>query len=102
MLDARNRCCHPSGPVSTPAVAAAQDTTCPAYEGITCDGYVTDAAGVIEDDARLEEAVGRVVESRGNQVAVVMVPDTGGHRPMILPVDWAMPGASAPPRTTTA
>ena len=65
----------------TPAVAAAQDTTCPAYEGITCDGYVTDAAGVIEDDARLEEAVGRVVESRGNQVAVVMVPDTGGQSP---------------------
>jgi TPM domain len=63
----------------TPAIAAAQDTTCPAYEGITCDGYVTDAAGVIEDDERLEEAVGRVVESRGNQVAVVLVPDTAGQ-----------------------
>ena len=63
----------------TPALAAGQDTTCPAYEGITCDGYVTDAAGVIEDDTRLEEAVGRVVQGRGNQIAVVMVPDTGGQ-----------------------
>ncbi|MFQ5947978.1 MAG: TPM domain-containing protein, partial [Acidimicrobiia bacterium] len=59
--------------------AVAQELQCSPYEGITCDGWVTDTAGVIEDDARLEEAVGRVVARYGHEIAVVIVPSTGGR-----------------------
>ncbi|NNC41502.1 MAG: TPM domain-containing protein, partial [Acidimicrobiia bacterium] len=61
------------------APAAAQTTECPAFEGITCDGAVTDTTGVIEDDAALEEAVGRLVATYGHEAAIVIVDGTGGR-----------------------
>ncbi|MFO7549494.1 MAG: TPM domain-containing protein [Acidimicrobiia bacterium] len=66
--------------VSTPA-AAQEAPTCPEYRGITCAGWVTDTAGVVVDDERLERAVGRVVERTGNEIAVVVVPDSQGLDP---------------------
>ncbi len=59
------------------APAFAQTIECPEFEGITCDGWVTDAAGVIDDDQSLEDAVGRVVARYGHQIAMVVVADTG-------------------------
>jgi hypothetical protein len=58
--------------------AVAQDTSCPAFEGITCDGYVTDVAGVIDNDPVLESEAARVEGTYGAQVAVVLVPSLGG------------------------
>ncbi len=65
--------------VLLPSVAMAQSLECPSFEGITCDGAVTDTVGVIEDDAALEEAVGRLVATYGHETAVVIVDDTGGR-----------------------
>ena len=61
----------------TGAPAAAQPADCPPVQGITCDGWVTDAAGVIEDDAGLESLVSGVVQNFGRQIAVVIVDSTG-------------------------
>ena len=58
--------------------AAAQDTTCPPFEGITCDGFVTDAAGVLDNDGVLESEAARIEGTYGAQVAVVTVPSLGG------------------------
>jgi len=63
----------------TAAPALAQTVDCPEFEGITCDGWVTDAAGVLVDDPRLEEAVGRVVAASGHEIAVVVIGDSGGR-----------------------
>jgi len=62
-------------PVILPALA--QDITCPAFEGITCDGFVTDRAGVIENDAALESEAARIESMYGAQVAVVLVSSVG-------------------------
>ena len=63
-------------------VASAQTSpTCPPVQGITCDGWVTDTAGVITDDAALEDQVGRLVAEFGHEIAVVVVPDSGSLTP---------------------
>jgi uncharacterized membrane protein YgcG len=63
-------------------VATAQTTpTCPPVEGITCDGWVTDTANVIANDAALESQVGEVVAEYGHEIAVVVVPDSGSLTP---------------------
>ena len=51
--------------VLMPASALAQTIECPEFEGVTCDGAVTDTVGVVEDDAALEEAIGRLVATYG-------------------------------------
>src|SRR3990170_4029653 len=61
--------------------ATAQIADCPAYEGITCDGWVTDAAGVLTYRDRVEQTAGRFVEATDHQIAVVVVSDTGGQDP---------------------
>jgi uncharacterized protein len=67
---------------SGPAAAAQTDgPACPEYRGVVCDGWVTDTAGVVENDARLEETVARVVADRGHEIAVVVVPTTGSLDP---------------------
>ncbi|MGZ5385697.1 MAG: hypothetical protein ACXWH0_17185, partial [Acidimicrobiia bacterium] len=58
---------------TTAAPALAQTAECPEFEGITCDGWVTDAANVVADDQGLEDAVGRVVALYGHEIAVVVV-----------------------------
>ena len=65
--------------MAAPIAASAQSTECPAYAGITCDGAVTDTTGVIEDDAALEEAIGRLVATYGHEAAIVIVDGTGGQ-----------------------
>ena len=62
-------------PAALPAVA--QDTTCPPFEGITCDGFVTDRAGVIDNDGVLESEAARIEGTYGAQVAVVLVESIG-------------------------
>ena len=73
---------------AAPAAATTDTTTqlaeCPAVEGITCQGWVTDDAGVLEDRARLEEAVGRVVAETGSQIAVVITQTSGDLSPAEL------------------
>ena len=47
-----------------PVAVAAQDsapTDCGTYRGVVCDGWVTDSAGVLDDEPRLEDATGRIV-----------------------------------------
>ncbi|MGA7271715.1 MAG: TPM domain-containing protein, partial [Acidimicrobiia bacterium] len=61
--------------------AAAQIANCPEYQGITCDGWVTDSAGVLTSRDTLEQTAGQFVEATGHQVAVVTVQDTGGTDP---------------------
>ncbi len=56
-----------------PSALAVQPTGCPAVDGIQCDGWVTDAAGVLRDDANLERLVDGLVNQYGNQIAVVIV-----------------------------
>ena len=55
--------------------------TCPSFEGITCDGYVTDRAGVIDNDDILESEAARIEGMYGAQVAVLLVPSVG---------DWSL------------
>ncbi len=62
--------------------AAAQQQDCPDYRGITCQGWVTDVAGALADQGRVEAAVARVVARTGNEIAVVIVPDAQGVDPM--------------------
>jgi uncharacterized membrane protein YgcG len=63
-----------------PAPVAAQElTSCPEYQGITCDGFVTDRAGLITDDGSLEQAAGQIQALYGAQVAVVIVEGVGGQ-----------------------
>lgn len=57
--------------------AVAQDTSCPPFEGITCDGFVTDRAGVIDNDAILESEAARIEDTYGAEVAVVLVDSVG-------------------------
>ncbi len=61
----------------TAGPAGAQDITCPPFEGITCDGFVTDRAGVIGNDAALEAEAARIEATYGAQVAVVLVSSVG-------------------------
>lgn len=67
------------------APARAQDATCPPFDGIVCDGWVTDAAGVLGDDTILEQVAGNLVVEHGHEIAVVVVATTRG----IDPADYA-------------
>jgi len=51
---------------------------CGAYRGVVCEGWVTDAAGVLANKEAAAEAVGEIVGRTGHQIAVVLVPTTGG------------------------
>ena len=65
--------------VATPAPALGQDlTSCPPFEGITCQEFITDEAGVITDDEILEAEATRIEQTYGAQVAVVLVDSIGG------------------------
>ncbi|HEX5631510.1 MAG TPA: hypothetical protein VFY15_07605, partial [Acidimicrobiia bacterium] len=52
-------------------VAIAQQATCPPYQGVVCDGWVTDPSGILGDDVALEEAANRFVTTTGHEIAVV-------------------------------
>jgi uncharacterized membrane protein YgcG len=65
----------------TTTTAATQPADCGEYQGVVCQGWFTDDAGVVDDDARVEDAVGRLVARYGNQIAMVVVTDSGGVAP---------------------
>jgi len=46
---------------------------CGTYDGVVCQGWFTDAAGVVADDARVEDAIGALVAAYGHQIAFVIV-----------------------------
>lgn len=51
---------------------------CPEFDGFTCDGWVTDVAGALSDEASVEAAATALVEDYGHQIAVAVVPDANG------------------------
>ena len=67
--------------VAPTAVLAQEAPTCPEYDGFTCDEWVTDAAGVVADDSRLEQMARNIVGTYGHQLAAVFVPTTGDLSP---------------------
>jgi uncharacterized membrane protein YgcG len=54
---------------------------CGTFQGVVCQGWFTDDAGVVDDDQRVAEAVGRLVQESGNEIAVVIVADSGSLGP---------------------
>ncbi len=58
--------------------ASAQGLECPEYQGVTCEGFVTDVAGVLDDRLALEEVVDGMVANYGHEVAVVIINDPPG------------------------
>lgn len=62
-----------------PELGAGSAEACPEFEGITCEGAVTDVVGVIENDEALEVAVGELVLAYGHEVAVVIVDGVGSR-----------------------
>jgi len=67
--------------VPNPAMAQADGPTCPEYRGVACDGWFTDDANVVTDDAALEATVGRVVANHGHEIAVVIIDSSGSISP---------------------
>ena len=62
------------------AVVLAQSAPadCPEFDGYTCDGWVTDVAGVLDEEASVEASAASLVADHGHQIAIVLVPDTNG------------------------
>ena len=58
--------------------AQAAPSGCPTFDGYSCDGYVTDVAGVLDDEPSVEAVAARLVEDYGHQIAVVVVQDVSG------------------------
>ena len=79
-----------------PATALAQEAVveCGEYEGVVCQGFFTDEAGVVDDPARIEDALARVVEEHGSPIAIVVVSDSRGRDPRAFAValadDWGV------------
>ena len=65
---------------------------CGEFEGIVCQGWFTDDAGVVDDDQRVEDSIGRLVARYGNQIAFVFVEDAGEAHPTSWPQPSATPG----------
>ncbi len=79
-------------------IVAAQETNfeCGTYRSVVCAGFFTDAANLVEDDQRVEDAVDRVVTRYGNQIAVVTVADSSPQSPVEFAQDlgneWGVGG----------
>ena len=78
--------------------ALAQETNfdCGEYRGVVCAGYFTDAADIVDDDQRIEDAVDAIVTRYGNQIALVTVADSSPESPAEfadnLGNDWGVGG----------
>jgi uncharacterized protein len=68
---------------TTPALS------CGVYEGVVCQGYFTDEAGVATDPRQIEDAIADLVEEHGNPVAIVVVTDSRGQAPADFAVNLA-------------
>ena len=62
---------------TAPAVAQSPDE-CPLYEGLTCQGFVTDDAQVLQNRLALEEVVDGMIAQYGHEVAVILINDPSG------------------------
>ncbi|RPI21091.1 MAG: TPM domain-containing protein, partial [Actinobacteria bacterium] len=71
------------------APAAAQSVDCGEYEGVVCQGYFTDEAGVVADRQRIEDSIARLVAKHGSPIAVVVVTDSRGRSPGDFAVELA-------------
>jgi len=67
--------------LAVPAIAQ-ETATCPAYEGIVCDGWVTDAAQMLAAEPAVESAAARFVSDHGHEIAIVVVATTGSIDPL--------------------
>ncbi len=70
--------------VMAPAVAAQTDepANCGTYEGVVCNGWFSDNAGVADDDESIEDAIGALVERYGNEIAFVTVSESPYGSPL--------------------
>jgi uncharacterized membrane protein YgcG len=68
-------------PVAVAAPGLDVNFECGEYAGVVCAGYFTDAAGLVDDDQRVEDAIARVVGRHGNQIAMVTVMDSSPESP---------------------
>ncbi len=62
---------------------------CGTYEGVVCSGWFSDNAGVADDDASIEEALGALVERYGNDIAFVTVAESPHGTPLEFANDLA-------------
>jgi len=60
---------------------AVSPTTCPEFRGLTCDGWLTDAADTLTYDDLLETLLSGFVQRTGNEIALVTVETTGDLTP---------------------
>ena len=69
--------------------ARAAQIECGEYEGVVCQGFFTDEAGVATDPQQIEDAIDRLVGEYGNPIAIVVVNDSRGRSPATFAVDLA-------------
>ncbi|MCJ7779571.1 MAG: hypothetical protein MUQ27_01970, partial [Acidimicrobiia bacterium] len=55
-----------------PADAQRETVECGEYQGVVCQGYFTDEAGIVDDPQRIEDAISRIVGHYGNPIAIVV------------------------------
>ncbi len=69
--------------IAPPALAQTEGPVeCGVYEGVTCRGWFSDDAGIVDDDAAIEASIGALVEQYGNQIAVVTVAASPNGEPL--------------------
>ena len=61
-----------------PAAAQSGPDSCPEVSGISCQGFIPDVDGVLQDRLALEESASRIVDTYGHEVAIVLVGDAPG------------------------
>lgn len=71
----------------SPVAWAQTDTACPPFQGIVCDGWVTDHAGLLRDEPTVEATAERFVADQGHELAVVLVDETAGREPRQFAID---------------
>lgn len=54
------------------------DISCPEYKGVDCQGYITDAAGVLKNRDLLEQSAARTVNKHGHEIAVIIIDNPHG------------------------
>lgn len=74
---------------AAPAAAQRAAVECGEYQGVVCQGYFTDEAGVAGDPQRIEDAISRIVENYGNPIAIVVVQDSRSTDPAEFASDLA-------------
>lgn len=62
---------------------------CGEYQGVACQGYFTDEAGVVGDPQRVEDAIANLVGEYGNPIAIVVVENSRGETPADFAADLA-------------